>query len=81
MADLVQQYRKALKVVDSCRRPEHFDAARRYVNLFFQQNSIVNRRGIRLADKGTHDLYKKLELKLWINAKRFYSRPEFSNLG
>ena len=72
MATLLEQYSKAMRVVDSCTTPVQLKGAKRYINLFFRQNSKKNK----FSNTWTPDskqvgkMYEKLEMKLWYMSKK-----------
>ena len=71
-------YRKAVKVIDSCENQEHIEAARRYINSFFQLYSTESRSDwgnfqVRVADDLLVKKYNKLYEKL--DDKQIYLTP------
>lgn len=69
MAGVRKAYRKAAKVIDSCKNLEQIESARRYINNFFKVYSSESRSdwrhsGIRVADDILVKKYKKLYEKI-----------------
>ena len=69
MAGVRKAYRKAVKVIDSCKNLDQIESARRYINNFFKVYSAESRTDwndfqVRVADDILVKKYKKLYEKL-----------------
>ena len=78
MREIRQQFTKALKVIDSCNRPEHFMSAKTYINLFFKVNSAKGKYGTYEADPVIVNFYETLKNKLKRAKRKFYITKEDS---
>ncbi len=70
MAGVKKAYRKAVKVIDSCKNLEQIESARRYINNFFKVYSIESRSDwgsfqVRVADDLLVKKYNKLYEKIY----------------
>ena len=66
MANVLEAYSKANKIIESCERVEHLDAARNYINLFLIAFSKVKaKNGMRptlvSSDKTVTLMYEELQ--------------------
>ena len=69
MANVLEAYSKANKIIESCERPEHIEAARNYINLFLIAFSKVKaRKWLRptlvSADRTVTLMYEELQKNL-----------------
>lgn len=62
MINSFDTYKKAIKVVDSCKNPIHLEGAKNYINNFFKFYS-VNTNNIFTADDSIHRMYQRLLIK------------------
>ena len=73
---LINSYKKACKVIESCENEIHLEHARRYTNLFFQANSSIansKKRGFRdvYANDMVGKMYGRLLKKLHVKRLEF----------
>jgi len=69
-------YKKALKVIDSCKNEYHIEGARNYINLFFEQNSrpdTKNKTNLKIVyvDEVVEEMYDRLLKKLYLKQLEF----------
>ena len=67
---VLNQYTKALRVVESSETSKHLEAANRFVNLFIKNNSEIDKKGNLVPSNLVAGMYTELnkQLKLKENA-------------
>jgi len=70
-SNILGNYKKAMRVIDSCENMDHITAAKKYTNLFLEiESSYVgyNKYGMRelTSDELVSEMYRRLRRKLLI---------------
>lgn len=69
--NILGNYKKAMRVIDSCENMDHITAAKKYTNLFLETESSYvgyNKYGMRevTSDDLVSEMYKRLRTRLMI---------------